>query len=147
MFTHYKITTWQPHFIQLHLQKKLTLFFVRSTKLKGELQSILKLLDQFFLAKINFFKLPNCNMHFLKFISISTKENTYISICDHIMSIICQVRKTIVRNFISYFFHQSKRHLISFTSIWKLRKIYNSQLTSSLIGSFVSIVILKMSKL
>jgi hypothetical protein len=123
-------------------------FLVRSTKLKGGTTIYSKIIgSNFFHKKSTIFKLPNCNMHFLKFVSISTKENICISICDPIMSRTCQVRKINVRNIISYFFNRSKRHLISFTSIWKHQKIYNSQLTSSFVGSLLSTIILKLSKL
>jgi hypothetical protein len=70
-----------------------------------------------------------------------------ISIWELIIPNIYLVKKSIVGNMDSCFFHHSKRHLMFFTSTWYLQNISNSQITSSFISLLVLTTISKISKL
>jgi len=90
---------------------------INFTKLLRALQPILASFNQFLFIKIHFSSLSNCKQHLFKLVRILVREKIFfISIWEPIIPNICLIKKPIVDNMVSCFFHHFKGHLISFAS-------------------------------
>jgi hypothetical protein len=120
---------------------------MNSIKLYEKSQLALRSWNWCFFINIKFFKFSIYQCHLLRFISIITKEKSFMAQSIITMLKIWWVKKPIIGNLDLCFSHHWTTHLMFFIFIWYHLKINNPLWMSSFVSSFSFVVFSKISKL